>query len=189
MIDEPDSPLDETAQLRRGPTVPPALEARVAAALRTDGLIRSGRPWSRVARVAAALLLFTAGASAGYWLSPTTPTTRSQAPAPSRYLLLLAGDVTPPADGSTRASEYGAWARSLALRGISVSGEELTDHAAIVTHDPDATFPDLAAVGGYFLIEASDDAAAAALARTCPHVKYGGSVIVRRVTPPRDPAG
>ena len=36
-------------------------------------------------------------------------------------------------------------------------------------------------LGGYFLIEASDDAAAAALARTCPHIKYGGSIVVRRV--------
>jgi hypothetical protein len=46
-----------------------------------------------------------------------------------------------------------------------------------------SAFPELSAAGGFFLIEAESDADAAALARTCPHVKYGGSVVVRRVIP------
>lgn len=188
MSDEHEMPLDETSGLRHTPPVPPALEVRVVSALRADGLIRPNWSWSFMARTAAALLLFSAGASAGYWLSPAAAPHRSQSSAPSRYLLLLAGDVTPAADGSTRASEYGEWARHLAMRGIAVSGEELTNHAETVAARSDASFPDLASVGGYFIIEADDDEAAAALARTCPHVKYGGSVIVRRVTPPRTPA-
>jgi hypothetical protein len=95
--------------------------------------------------------------------------------------LLLAGDVTPAADGSTRAAEYGEWARSLSARGIAVSGDELTSHAELVTNARAAAFPDLTSVGGYFIVEAADDGAAAALAHTCPHIKYGGSIVVRRV--------
>ena len=64
----------------------------------------------------------------GHYVSFTAP---QAAPAQARYLLLLAGDVTPAADGSSRAAEYGEWARSLSARGIAVSGDELTSHAEI----------------------------------------------------------
>lgn len=62
-----------------------------------------------------------------------------------------------------------------------MSGDELSSHAEIVANEGGVTLPDLTSAGGYFLIAASDDASAAALARTCPHIKYGGSIVVRRV--------
>ena len=185
MDNEPDTPLPEdAANLRKKPVPPATLEPRVVAALRADGLIRSGSVWSLPAgpaKIAASLLIFVAGAIAGHYLPLESAGTPQSTPARPRYLLLLAGDVTPAADGSSRAAEYGEWARSLSARGIAVSGDELTSHAEIVTNARVATFPDLSSVGGYFIIEAADDGAAAALAHTCPHVKYGGSVIVPRV--------
>ena len=181
MDNEPDAPLEEAARLRQEPVPPPMLESRVVAALRADGLIRTRSIWSQSIKVAASLLIFAAGALAGHYLSPESLTAPQPAQASARYLLLLAGDVTPAADGSSRAAEYGEWARGLSARGVKVSGDELTDHAALITNSATATFADLRSVGGYFLIEARDDASAAALARTCPHVKYGGSVIVRKV--------
>ncbi len=180
MDSESDAPLKEAASLRQEPIPPPMLESRVVAAMRADGLIRTGSLWSRPARIAASMLIFVAGAMVGHaaprewFVSPPTATQ-------PKYLLLLAGDVTPAADGSTRAVEYGAWARSLTARGIAVSGEELSSQAEIVATERGVTFPDLTSVGGYFLIAASDDGAAAAVARTCPHIKYGGSIVVRRV--------
>ena len=180
MDNEPESLLPEATPLSGSPVAPATLEPRVVAALRADGLIRSRSLWSQPMRIAASLLIFAAGALAGRYVSPESFLTPRPNPS-SRYLLLLAGDVTPAADGSSRADEYGAWARSLAARGIAVSGEELSSHAEVVTHKASLTFPDLSSVGGYFVIEASDDAAAAALARTCPHIKYGGSIVVRRV--------
>jgi len=180
MDNEPDAPLEEAVRLRNDLRPPAMLESRVIATLRADGLIRARAGWSWPARIAASFLLFVAGAIMGryatMWQVAPQPT-----PIQSRYLLLLAGDVTPAAAGSSRAEEYAAWARSLAARGIKVSGDELTSFAEVVGSSRAASFPDLASVGGYFLIEASDDAAAAALARTCPHVKYGGSILVRRV--------
>lgn len=176
MVDEPDAPLEEASLLRHEPAASAMLESRVVAALREDGLIRARSTWTRPARIAASLLIFAAGAVLGRHVSFAVP---PSVPAPARYLLLLAGDVTP-ADGSTRAIEYGEWARGLSAQGIPVSGDELTSHAELVTNRT-ATFPDLTSVGGYFLIEASDDATAAALARTCPHIRYGGSIVVRRL--------
>lgn len=180
MDNEPEAPLDETAALGHGPDVPAALEARVVGALRAEGLIRTRGLSPLVMRIAASLLIFVGGAIAGRFAWPETSPQRPS-DAPARYLLLLAGDVTPAADGSTRAAEYGEWARSVAARGIAVSGEELSTHAQVVSQKPSATFPDLSSAGGYFLISAADDAEAVSLARTCPHVKYGGSIVVRRV--------
>jgi hypothetical protein len=181
MANEPDTPLDEAVRLRQEPVPPPLLESRVVAALRADGLIRTGSVWSWPATVAASLLIFLAGATVGRSLPLESAGAPQSIPDRPRYLLLLAGDVTPAADGSTRAAEYGEWARSLSARGIAVSGDELTSHAELVTNARAAAFPDLTSVGGYFIIEAADDGAAAALAHTCPHIKYGGSIVVRRV--------
>jgi hypothetical protein len=186
MDNEPEPPSQEASpllleRLREQPVPPPMLEARVVGALHADGLIRSGSAWSWPVKIAASLLIFFMGAIAGR----SVPQEWFAAPRPAqsqpRYLLLLANDVTPATDGSSRAAEYGEWARSLAGRGIAVSGDELTSQAEIVANERGTTFPDLTSVGGYFLIEASDDASAAALARTCPHVKYGGSIVVRRL--------
>lgn len=178
--DAPRLSLEDAASLREAPVPPAPLESRVVAALRADGLIRTGSAWSWPAKIAASLLIFVTGAVVGHY-APLAQDAPQSSAASLRYLLLLAGDVAPAADGSTRAAEYGEWARSLSARGIAVSGDELTSHAEIVTSTRKATFPDLSSVGGYFIIEAADDGMAAALAHTCPHVKYGGSVIVRRV--------
>jgi hypothetical protein len=180
MDNEPESPLEEATRLRQGPEAPSTLEPRVLAALRSEGLIRPRTTWPQPLKIAASLLIFAAGALAGHYALPGSLGPRP-APAQARYLLLLAGDVTPAADGSSRAAEYGDWARGLAARGITVSGEELAGHAQVVSNAKLPAFPELTSVGGYFLIEASDDASAAELARTSPHVRYGGSIVLRRI--------
>jgi hypothetical protein len=158
-----------------------ALEARVLTSLRAEGLVRTSRWRRHLAHLAAAVAIFVAGAAAGQLAGVRSAPAPPDTAATPRYLLLLAGDVTPAADGSSRADEYGAWARSLAARRIPVRGDELSDRAITVSTRPAAAFPELSSVGGYFLIQAADDAEAEALARTSPHVKYGGSVVIRRV--------
>ena len=175
-----DRPLDETESLRQSPEPPAMLETRVVQALQGEGLIRTPLGSSWLSRIAASLLVFALGAAAGHYLLPDLRTPQA-APAQPRYLLLLAGEVTPAPDGSTHAAEYGNWARSVGAQGVSISGEELAGHAETVSNVKGATFPDLTTVGGYFLIEAKDDAAAAALAKTCPHIRYGGSIVIRKV--------
>ena len=181
MDNESDIPFEEAERLRDEPAPSRQLESRVVAALRADGLIRTGVSWPLPARIAAALLLFVLGALAGRYVPRELTNVPASTPVQPRYLLLLAGDVTPTLDGSTRAAEYGDWARSLSARGIKVSGDELATQAELVTNRRSSTLRDLALVGGYFLIEARDDAEAAALAHTCPHIKYGGSIVVRRI--------
>jgi hypothetical protein len=181
MDNQSDDPLGEAAGLRNTPSPSADLEHRVVEALRHEGLVRTRSAWPGLAAIAAALLIFVAGAAIGHYLTPGAGPDTRVTNEPNRYLLLLAGDVTPAVDGSSRAAEYGEWARGVAARGMAISGDELAAHAEVVTNTKSVTFPDLSSVGGYFLIEAADDAAAAALARTCPHVRYGGSIVVRRV--------
>jgi hypothetical protein len=49
----------------------------------------------------------------------------------------------------------------------------------------DTASPILSRVGvsGYFVIEAETWEQAAALARTCPHLRYGGRIVLRAVVP------
>jgi hypothetical protein len=97
-----------------------------------------------------------------------------------RYMLLLYGADRTPEEEPRRVSEYTAWARSIASGGVHVSGEKLEDRAMLLgaaqgAHlDPDD-------LGGFFIVGARDDQAAEALARTHPHLNYGGRVLVRPI--------
>ena len=117
------------------------------------------------------------------------------APAKQRYLLLVEGpaharpagvSATAPDSVVERAivQEYGAWAGRLAQSGALVMAEKLADtpvaiHAASGLVTP-ARNP-LEQVGGFFLIQVADSAEAYRIARDCPHLKYGGTVQVRRI--------
>jgi hypothetical protein len=36
-------------------------------------------------------------------------------------------------------------------------------------------------IAGFFLIRAKDDRTALEIARTCPHLRYGGSIVIRQI--------
>lgn len=115
--------------------------------------------------------------------------------APGRYLLLLYEDESyqapaTSAEGEARAAEYSAWAAAVRAESIPIEGEELSPAASALMLDgsgdgivqtdgaPAGTAGILA---GYFVIEAPDAGAAIAIARTIPHLTYGGKVVVRAV--------
>ncbi len=177
-VDSLDGPIAGTNELRNGPSPSHELEARVVEALRRERLIRQSPVWSRTMLLAASIALFATGAATGHLLRGTTP---AQPVAGSRYLLLLTGTAQPADDPAARTAEYAAWANQLSRQGTPVSGEELTDQAESVGVAPAERLAALASVAGYFVVTAANDAVAAELARDCPHVKYGGAVVVRRI--------
>ena len=142
MDNEPDTPLEEAARLREEPVPPAMLESRVVAALarRWPDSHALGLVFICMAREDRRI---TSDLRHGRDRRPLRVATVAPqaAPAQPRYLLLLAGDVTPAADGSTRAAEYGEWARGLGARGIAVSGDELTSHAELVTNTRSRNVP------------------------------------------------
>jgi hypothetical protein len=104
------------------------------------------------------------------------PIIGSPAYATPRYVLLLyEGPAYRP--GSGRALEYRDWARRAHDGGRVVGGEELTTtHAWLGPARFDSGQP-----AGMFVVEARDAASAVRLARSCPHLRHGGSIAVRSV--------
>lgn len=118
-------------------------------------------------------------------------------PSPNQYLLLLherPADL--PAVSAAEMQEivqrYQAWAADLAQRGLLVGGEKLADDGGrhlrleggaggrpVASDGPYAEAHDV--IGGYFVIRADDDAAAEALARTCPHLSGRQWIEIRRI--------
>lgn len=180
------SPGEPGAEPMRPPMVPrvPALR---------------GWAWAGFA-LAASLAAFYAGLSvsergAGRMGADTEPP--SAVAAPGRYLVLLYEDAAYRAPSTSdeveaRVAEYSAWAANVHAQGIAIEGEELAAVAESRTLDgsggeivetPGAPADAAGALAGYFLIEASDAAAAIAIARTMPHLAYGGTVVVRPIVP------
>lgn len=169
---------------------PPAwLEQRIVDELRTGKQIRGARPahrWVAAAgAVAASLVLFAAGLSAGRYMERTPAPTASG----SRFMLLLyedSGYINPESGGpASRVAEYSAWARELNADGRFVGGEKLKDAAETLTATEQAApgTTGLGMLAGYFIIAASDQPEALAIARRCPHLRYGGRIVVREIDP------
>jgi hypothetical protein len=192
---------DAPGQLRgrvETPLPPAHLQARVMESLTARGLIAAvptGGRMSRTSRAifaAAAVLLFVAGLFAGrQTLGGAAAASANTDP---RYMLLLYSDERVIAGEQgvehDRVTEYGRWARSLAEGGRYVTGEELAKSGTLLTapaSQPIAESDSLTAASwrpvGFFVVSARSDADALAIARECPHLKYSGRVLVRRIIP------
>jgi hypothetical protein len=117
-----------------------------------------------------------------------TPNTMNQ------YLLLL--HETPADAAAVSAAEmqeiiqrYKAWSADLAARGLLAGGEKLSDDGGrhlrlrggkpVATDGPYAEAHDV--VGGFFIVKAENDAAAEALAQSCPHLAGTQWIEIRRI--------
>ena len=169
---------------------PPELAARVRETLEARGLVRSptgrARQWAaRGALIAAGVLLGVLGRGAyqeARESSGTALVDMPNGPASAQYVLVLYGD-TPGDTGAVhiaRELEYGRWASALGDGARWVGGHELHD---VVARLGSAPLADAASerVAGFFVIEARSRERAAEVARTCPHLRYGGRVVVMTV--------
>jgi hypothetical protein len=185
--DEPLLPDEQAAlaRLKRDRQPPGGVEARVLHAAGATETAASRRPrWRLPALTAiAASLIFALGA----WLGSTWTAQRPAAPTGTKFMLLLYEDASfqRAADPSSRVREYSAWAGTLARAGQLVSGDELDDVGVGLTGTPTSlsVSPDDVRTQprGYFVITAKDPAAAATIAATCPHLKYGGRIVIRKI--------
>jgi hypothetical protein len=161
---------------------PAALRERVRHTLEARGLVGTagtGRVVRVVAAAAAALVIFFAGLFAGS-LRASMQLPSAEAPVQPRYALILYGGLAGDegAEHDRRAREYGAWARALAGEAKWVGGEELDRAIAVY---PSAPAPEEDPVVGFFLIDATSADVAKRIAQDCPHLKYGGRVVVHPV--------
>jgi hypothetical protein len=167
-------PLGELATLSREQQPPQALEERVVTELRRQSLIRGPRrPWRQMA---AAVLLLGSGVVAGRLSAPSSVAPVTTQP---RFLLLLS-QAPAAASDSGRIAEYRAWAVGLREAGRQISGERLEEEALAVDRDR-APEPVDDRNQGYFVVSAASLDEAAELARSSPHVRAGGRVVVRPI--------
>ena len=191
MQPEPPDPQDPARGLAGGVEPPPALKRRVLHTLRARGLVTAPvRPGRAVTRIlvyaAAALVLFAGGALVGGRRSGSPADPRS------RFALLLYEDAAfrPTVSHRALVAEYSAWADSLRRLNALVMGEELDlEDAAVfvrsgsaVTVSPGDVESVAGSLTGLFIVRAASGEEAFALARQCPHLKYGGRVALRRLT-------
>lgn len=133
-------------------------------------------------RTAAAVVFFLAGGLAGFIMRGD----RSAASPPEgpTFLLLVRGtepDATMPVE--TLVQEYSAWAGELAAEGRLVAAEKLVDDSGRWISGSSAESRSRSDVSGYFVISAADYAQAEDIARSSPHVRYGGTFEIRRIDP------
>ncbi|MEW5915672.1 MAG: hypothetical protein AB1762_04675 [Gemmatimonadota bacterium] len=181
MLQDPDAdPVDDLRDIPREVAPPADLEERTISALRSRALLRERRvPWvlrpsGWLAAAVIVLAAFFAGMGTGRMRAP------APRPEPS-FALMLYGEIG--GDSATqmeRAAEYGRWARAAHTGARVLGGEALGGHVVDVGRAPIAGGDELV---GFFLIQASDRQAAARMAAECPHVKYGGRVVVREIQP------
>jgi len=162
---------------------PPDLAGRVRETLVSRGLLatRRARPVVWVTRVA----LLAAGIVLGILVRDTLGVTGgrpSNAPA-GQYVLLLYGDA--PGDTGAvhvaREREYGQWAAGLRNGTRWVGGQELGDVIEALGPSSGAASASSDRLAGYFVIDAPSRERAAEVARSCPHLKYGGRVVLMSV--------
>lgn len=171
MLDEPGDPF---RVLPREIAPPPSLKARVVASLYGSGLLRAKRryPVRLAAILAAALLVFVAGRLSSRWRL-------ASGPAPLEYALLLYQDSSFDSRPGNR-REYDAWADSLTGRGIEVQGWALGSTSRLLNGSGDER-AGAGAMSGLFILRAKDASEALAIARTCPHLRHGGTISLRPV--------
>jgi hypothetical protein len=179
-------------RLDREKMPPLSLEERIVARLRDIEFILPRRDlrWRNRRRIlaaaAAAFLLAGLGIFAGLkWVSGS----KSNSPQFMLVLHKLPEDArTQASNEAQRVKEYTAWADEVRRMGLSVTGERLNNETRIlrsvggqvvVSEQPSCSSESV--IAGYFLIQARDYEQAQAIARGCPHLKYGGSIEIRQI--------
>lgn len=188
---EPPGPEDPARRLAGGVEPPRALKRRLLHTLRARGLVtapvRPGRAVTRIlVYVAAALVLFAGGALVGGRRPVSAVDPRP------RFALFLYEDAAfrPTVTHRALVAEYAAWADSLRRLNALVMGEELDQADAAVfvrsgsavSVSPGGVESAAGNLTGLFIVRATSVEEAFALARQCPHLKYGGRVALRRLT-------
>jgi hypothetical protein len=173
--------LDELA---RELPPPVGLEERVVARLAGRGLLTRR---SRRGRWLLPLAAAAAGLAAGWLLHGSTTATPSPRAEAGLYLLVVHGESGEARPAAERVEAHRAWARELAASGRLVTAKKLASSGSVL--DGGSTAPsrplelDASSPSGFFLVRASSLAEAERLARSSPHVRWGGRLTVRPIDP------
>jgi hypothetical protein len=182
---------DALARLPHETDPPAGLEQATVAALAARGLLRRPRRrFGAALALAASVLLFAGALALGRFAGETVPVPPADG-RPRFALFLYEGpefDQPAPGGMDERVEEYVAWASAERTDGAVEGGEKLKD-GDDVSIEPDGSAgpvpspPGEPRLAGYFLIRAVDQRTALEIARSCPHVRYRGRIVLREIEP------
>lgn len=167
-------------QLQKEAKPNPELRNRIVHQLKSDGLVRpdkARRIWLNwAASIAACILFFFLGQYVAYTTTNIEPWRSYIDPQHGFAIILYEDDNFVEGEALARAAEYGEWMHSISEQGIRIQGQELTSESTTIN----ATGSSERVMSGYFLLEANTLEEAVEIASDIPHVKYGGSVEVKK---------
>ena len=182
---------DALGRLPREADPPAGLERATVAALTARGLLRRpGRRFDAALALAASVLIFAGGLAIGRFGGATAPAPPADG-RPRFALFLYEGpeyDQPAPGGMDQRIQEYVAWASAERTGGTVEGGDKLRDEDGWAI-EPDGSAGAVASqsvesrLAGYFLIRAVDQRSSLEIARSCPHVRYGGRIVLREIEP------
>jgi hypothetical protein len=182
-VNTPGLPEDEQQKFRQAyqhQKPPFDLEDRIVSELRNKGLLRITR-FKKYNPAFALIILVLVFVSGFLWGNrQVTHPDNNQ----GQYLLLLRNPIGFRND-SRHVKEYGDWFRTLADK--RAMGDRLLDIGWAVTKDNQqqpiiqAISPTAGKISGFFIIHAASEKAAQAIAMTCPHIKYNGTIELRPI--------
>ncbi len=130
--------------------------------------------FSNVLRAAAVVLLLITGYIIGrFSVQP------GEIPEYNYMLVLHESSEFNPGSPEAMFSEYSQWMQSIAEKGIEIDGQELMPQSMLMTPDGNIEKPEQT-VGGYFILEASTLEAVEEIAASSPHLKYGGTIEIKK---------
>jgi hypothetical protein len=166
---------------------PPQLERIVLQSLRDKGLVRQkpGTSILKFAAVAACCVFFFLG---GVLFNKERTASSSVSMSENTFAFFLMEDEnyqSPKSDHELqqRIELYRNWGVQLRQKGVILSGTKLQDERHILNNTGEESRLQNEAIAGYFLIDTKDMNQALEIARTCPHLRFGGRIEVRQVHP------
>jgi len=196
MMEDPLTPQEKNIlhPYTRNDQVPAYLITKIIKKMKQENLILEPRPlvtrsWSGIA----ASILFAIGLlAAGYFMgnksNAASAMVLSQKAKAAKFILLVHNDDIPPADPMQQVNEYGAWLRDIKARRVA-DGEHLHSNGWVLSSGKESgkqitvqpEFTGRQELGGYFTFEANNADEALAIARTCPHLNYQGTLELREI--------
>lgn len=164
-------------------TPPDYLEKRVVEQLVKEGLIKKSGTVNYyikvVGSIAAAILIFICG----MYLERIITSPPVEIDPSLGYLLILHEDNSfQPQDEQAMFQEYSTWMHQVSDAGVKITGQELKYESSVVSGPAKVKQFDGSENGkttGYFIVEAKSMDEAIQIAKTSPHIKYGGSIEVK----------
>lgn len=185
--------VPELRSAAREASPPPELEDRVVRALQRAGLLSPSSAGRRpkvvrlAATAAASLLIFLAG----WWLGTNRPFAAPPPPQPKPTFALFlrqGPNYRAPVEAQQRVEEYKAWAARVREAGVQITGQKLKQELFSLTYAQGQAVLLLGRsepepISGFFLLESRDLDQALQVAKSCPHLRYGGTIEVRPIDP------